>query len=77
MFLKRSVTISSLNKHGQVTHTQSTEIKSLLLERNAEKLLMEFDENLHYPMVVSVKMYVASIQSDTVLSNLPSTITDE
>lgn len=55
-----------------MTHTQTTEIKELQLERNAEQLLIEFDAKLHYPMVVLVEMLQTSYESHELVESLES-----
>lgn len=54
------VTLASLNEQRQVAHTQTTDIKSLCLEKNEETSLMLMDKELTYPLLISVNLLVVS-----------------
>lgn len=64
-FLIRA-TLASLNDQRQVTHSQTTDIKSLCLDKNEEVSLMLMDKELTYPLLVSVNLLVVSPDNITI-----------
>ncbi|XP_037032912.1 protein germ cell-less [Bradysia coprophila] len=58
-FLLR-ITIASLNDQRQAKHTQTTDIQCLSLEKNQETTLIFMDQELTYPLYISVNLLVVS-----------------
>lgn len=59
------VSIVSLNDLRQIKHQQTTPIQSIALDKNEEAMLIIFDKELTYPMLVSVNMLVISPQRNS------------
>lgn len=55
-----SVTILSLNEQRQVRHLQTTDIKTIQLDRNEETRLIYLDSELVYPVLVSLNLLVTT-----------------
>lgn len=73
-----SVTILSLNEQRQVRHSQTTDIKTIQLDRNEETRLIYLDSELVYPVLVSLNLLVATPNKIPVppideINSLPST----
>lgn len=54
------VTVASLNELRQVKHKQCTGIRPLSLEKNQEVQLMTMDQDLEYPLLISVNLLICS-----------------
>lgn len=54
------VSLSSLNDLRQIKHQQTTAIQSISLDKNEEAMLIMFDKELTYPLLISVNMLVVS-----------------
>lgn len=54
------VSLSSLNDLRQIKHQQTTPIQSISLDKNEEAILIMFDKELTYPLLVSINMLVVS-----------------
>lgn len=59
-FIVCSVTIISLNEQRQVKHSQTTDIKTISLDRNEETRLIYLDLELVYPVLVSLNLLVTT-----------------
>lgn len=59
-YLIHRVTIFSLNEQRQVRHLQTTDIKSIQLDRNEETRLIFLDSELVYPVLVSLNLLVTT-----------------
>lgn len=55
-----SVTILSLNEQRQVRHLQTTDIKTIQLDRNEETRLIYLDSELVFPVLVSLNLLVTT-----------------
>lgn len=55
-----SITIASLNEQRQAKHSQTTDIQCLSLEKNQETTLIFMDQELSYPLSISVNLLVVS-----------------
>lgn len=55
-----SITIASLNDQRQAKHTQTTDIQCLSLEKNQEIPLIFMEQELTYPLHISVNLLVVS-----------------
>jgi len=58
--LNFSITIASLNDQRQAKHTQTTDIQCVSLEKNQETPLIFMDQELSYPLYISVNLLVVS-----------------
>ncbi|XP_055314229.1 protein germ cell-less [Sitodiplosis mosellana] len=71
------VTIFSLNEQRQVRHLQTTNIKSIQLDRNEETRLIYLDSELVYPVLISLNLLVSTPNKIELpqeqISSLPST----
>lgn len=47
-----------MNEQRQVQHTQTTGLKTIQLDRNEENRLLVFDQDLTYPILLSVNLLV-------------------
>lgn len=54
------VSVASLNDLRQIKHQQTTPIQSVSLDKNEEAMLIMFDKELTYPLLISVNMLVVS-----------------
>ncbi|KXJ72310.1 protein germ cell-less-like [Aedes albopictus] len=54
------VSVASLNDLRQIKHQQTTAIQSVSLDKNEEAMLIMFDKELTYPLLISVNMLVVS-----------------
>lgn len=55
------VSVASLNDLRQIKHQQTTPIQSISLDKNEEAMLVMFDKELTYPLLISVNMLVVSV----------------
>ncbi|XP_055535163.1 protein germ cell-less [Wyeomyia smithii] len=54
------VSVASLNELRQIKHQQTSPIQSIALDKNEEAMLIMFDKELTYPLLISVNMLVVS-----------------
>ncbi|XP_065075702.1 protein germ cell-less [Ochlerotatus camptorhynchus] len=54
------VSLTSLNDLRQIKHQQTTPIQTISLDKNEEAMLIMFDKELTYPLLISVNMLVVS-----------------
>ncbi|XP_058832194.1 protein germ cell-less-like [Topomyia yanbarensis] len=54
------VSVASLNELRQIKHQQTSAIQSIALDKNEEAMLIMFDKELTYPLLISVNMLVVS-----------------
>lgn len=65
------VSLTSLNDLRQIKHQQTTPIQTISLDKNEEAMLIMFDKELTYPLLISVNMLVVSPPRTN--ANSPST----
>ncbi|XP_058463252.1 protein germ cell-less [Malaya genurostris] len=68
------VSLASLNELRQIKHQQTSTIQSIALDKNEEAMLIMFDKELTYPLLISVNMLVVSPPrrcANTTLPGLP------
>lgn len=74
MFVYR-VTVVTLNEQRQITYTQTSGIKHLTLMKGEEVVLLTFERDLQFPLIISANiLYTSPDTSETTQEDVVQTI---
>lgn len=65
-----------MNELRQVKHSETTDIKSITLEKNEEIQLLHLNKDLVYPLLISVNLLVVSPNTPTPDSTIKTLINE-